>query len=57
MKTDLTEMEEELKLYVGKGKVLGAIEVQEEPAVSVKPEMSKIIPGEDLQVFRSLRSR
>lgn len=43
---DFTDMEKKLKLYVDKGRVPGAVEVREEPAISVKPEISRIKPLE-----------
>jgi hypothetical protein len=38
---DLTEMENRLKIYVDKGRVTGAVEVREEPAVTEKPDLLK----------------
>lgn len=43
---DFTDMEKKLKLYVDKGRVPGAVEVREEPAISVKPEIFRIKPLE-----------
>jgi len=48
---DFTDMEKKLKLYVDKGRVPGAVEVREEPAISVKPEISRIKPLEKVSSF------
>jgi hypothetical protein len=42
VKADFVEMEKKLKLYIDKGRVTGSIEVREEPAISVRPDASKI---------------
>jgi hypothetical protein len=46
-----TDMEKKLKLYVDKGRVPGAVEVREEPAISVKPERFRIKPLEKVSSF------
>lgn len=48
---DFTDMEKKLKLYVDKGRVPGAVEVREEPAISVKPEIFRIKPLEKVSSF------
>jgi hypothetical protein len=48
---DFAEMEKKLKLYVDKGRVPGAVEVKEEPATAVRPEISKIKPLEKVSKF------
>jgi len=48
---DLAEMEKKLSLYVDKGRVTGAVEVREEPAIAVKPDKSLIKPLKKLSRF------
>jgi len=44
IREDLTEMEKKLSLYVDRGRVTGSVEARGEPAIAVKPDVSKIKP-------------
>lgn len=51
IKVDLAEMERKLKLYVDKGRVIGLIDVKEEPALLIKPDVSLIKPLKKVDKF------
>jgi hypothetical protein len=51
IKTDFAEMEKKLKFYIDKGRVAGAVEVKEEPMISVKPDASFIKPLKKISGF------
>jgi len=51
IETDFTEMEKKLKFYMDKGRVTGAVEVREEPVISIKPDASMIKPLKKLKNF------
>lgn len=51
IKVDLAEMERKLKLYVDKGRVIGLIDVKEEPALLIKPDASLIKPLKKVDKF------
>jgi len=51
IKTDFAEMEKKLKFYIDKGRVTGAVEVKEEPVISIKPDASLIKPLKKVSGF------
>ena len=51
IKTDFAEMEKKLKFYIDNGRVTGAVEVEEEPVTSVKPDVSLIKPLKKVSGF------
>jgi len=51
IKIDFAEMEKKLKFYIDKGRVTGAVEVKEEPVISVKPDVSLIKPLKKVSTF------
>ncbi|MDH5793536.1 MAG: hypothetical protein OEZ18_03105, partial [Candidatus Bathyarchaeota archaeon] len=51
IKTDFADMEKKLKFYIDKGRVTGAVEVKEEPVISVKPDVSLIKPLKKISGF------
>jgi hypothetical protein len=51
IKADFAEMEKKLKFYIDKGRAAGAVEVKEEPMISVKPDVSLIKPLKKINKF------
>jgi hypothetical protein len=51
IKTDFAKMEKKLEFYIDKGRVTGAVEVKEEPVISVKPDVSLIKPLKKVSGF------
>jgi hypothetical protein len=51
IKTDFAGMEKKLKFYIDKGRVTGAVEVKEEPVISIKPDASLIKPLKKVSGF------